>query len=48
MESHRQADDEMFVEGPSTLALCFVLAIVLGYFSGRTFSVLNRNRIDPE
>jgi len=27
---------------PSTLVLCFVLAIVVGYFAGRTLGILDR------
>ncbi len=34
----------MNVDSPSTLVLCFVLALVVGYFAGRTLGILNRIR----
>jgi hypothetical protein len=36
------------VDGPSTLVLCFVLAIVVGYFAGRFMEILNRTRSGGE
>jgi hypothetical protein len=31
------------VQGPPTIVLCFVLAIVLGYFAGRTMNIVDRS-----
>jgi hypothetical protein len=36
------------LEPPPTIVLCFVLAIVVGYFAGRTVEIRNRIRSDRE
>jgi hypothetical protein len=43
MKFEARPDDVLNVEAPSTVILCFILAIVLGYFTGRTVRVCDRS-----
>ncbi len=36
----------MIVDGPSPIVLCFVLAIVVGYFIGRTVGICDHTSGD--
>ncbi len=38
-----ESDDKEIVEPPPTIVLCFILAIVIGYFTGRTVRMLDRS-----
>jgi hypothetical protein len=44
LEPEARSADKTTVAEPSTLVLSFILAIVVGYFTGRTVGVVNRIR----
>jgi hypothetical protein len=48
LELEALSDDKLIVDSPSTLVLCFILAVVVGYFAGRTLSIRNRMSSDRD
>ncbi len=48
LEFEARSDDKLIVDSPSTLVLCFILAVVVGYFAGRTLNIRNRMGSDRD
>ena len=43
MKIEVHSDDQIVVDAPSPIVLCFVLAVVVGYFIGRTIGIRDRS-----
>ena len=48
IESWNYSADKKAMEFSPPLVLCFVFAIVVGYFAGRMIGILNRNDRRPD